>query len=300
MDGHGMNEHRKNERGIKFAFLTYQFARYPLEYSFRMAQIYGFEGVEVWGARPHAYAFDMDGQAIRQIKDWKKRYGVEISMYTPEILAYPYNLVSAEQKERIETIDYLKRSIETAAAIGTDKMQMTIKHPGYGRRREEIWEQMADGLGELCHTAEREGVDIILESLSPSEGNVITCADDIAQIQKLVGSDALCTMIDVVPPFIANEPYGEYFDKLNGTMQYVHICNSDGKTEFHMQLNDPAGQIPLVDFFKILKRYQYNGWCSLELLAPYFRDPELYLSESARAIDEICRMTNILRGGKEE
>ena len=278
---------------MKFAFLSYQFSRYPLEYCFQMAKEYGFQGVEVWGARPHAYAYDMDNQRIRQILDWKKEYGVEVSMFTPEILAYPYNLVSADAKEREETVAYLERSLEVARGIGTDKMQITIKHPGYGRSRKEIWNVMEDCLNRLCRKAEKEGVDIILESLSPSEGNVITCADDIVQIQERVQSKALCSMIDVVPPFIANEPYSEYFDKLGATMKYVYICNSDGKTEFHMQLNNSAGQIPLVDFFSILKRNEYDGWCSTELLAPYFRDPELYLSESMRAIKDICMKAGI-------
>lgn len=278
---------------MKFAFLSYQFSRYPLEYCFQMAKEYGFQGVEVWGARPHAYAYDMDNQRIRQILDWKKEYGVEVSMFTPEILAYPYNLVSADAKEREETVAYLERSLEVARGIGTDKMQITIKHPGYGRSRKEIWNVMEDSLNRLCRKAEKEDVDIILESLSPSEGNVITCADDIVQIQERVQSKSLCSMIDVVPPFIANEPYSEYFDKLGATMKYVHICNSDGKTEFHMQLNDSAGQIPLIDFFRILKRNKYDGWCSTELLAPYFRDPELYLSESMRAIKDICMKAGI-------
>lgn len=278
---------------MKFAFLSYQFSRYPLEYCFQMAKEYGFQGVELWGARPHAYAYDMDNQRIRQILDWKKEYGVEVSMFTPEILAYPYNLVSADAKEREETVAYLERSLEVARGIGTNKMQITIKHPGYGRSRKEIWNVMEDSLNRLCRKAEKEGVDIILESLSPSEGNVITCADDIVQIQERVQSKALCSMIDVVPPFIANEPYSEYFDKLGATMKYVHICNSDGKTEFHMQLNDSAGQIPLIDFFRILKRNKYDGWCSTELLAPYFRDPELYLSESMRAIKDICMKAGI-------
>ena len=258
-----------------------------------MAKEYGFQGVEVWGARPHAYAYDMDNQRIRQILDWKKEYGVEVSMFTPEILAYPYNLVSADAKEREETVAYLERSLEVARGIGTDKMQITIKHPGYGRSRKEIWNVMEDSLNRLCRKAEKEDVDIILESLSPSEGNVITCADDIVQIQERVQSKSLCSMIDVVPPFIANEPYSEYFDKLGATMKYVHICNSDGKTEFHMQLNDSVGQIPLIDFFRILKRNKYDGWCSTELLAPYFRDPELYLSESMRAIKDICMKAGI-------
>ena len=142
---------------------------------------------------------------------------------------------------------------------------------------------------------EELGVDIILESLSPSEGNTITNADDIVKLQKRVGSKALCTMIDVVPPFIANEPYSEYFDKLNGTMKYVDICNSDGATEFHMQLDDPKGVLPLIDFFRILKINKYDGWCSTELLAPYFRDPELYLSQSMRAIEYICKEAQIVK-----
>lgn len=280
---------------MKFSFLTYQFARYPLEYSFRMAREYEFEGVEVWGARPHAYAYDMDAQAIQRVLDWKKQYGVEISMFTPELLAYPYNLLSASAKERKETIDYLNRSIETAAAIGTDKMQITMKHPGYGRDRDEIWDLMAEGLGILCCTAQRNGVDLILESLTPSEGNVITNADDIVKIQRLVSSGSLCAMIDVVPPFVANEPYSEYFDKLGNTMKYVHICNSDGKTEIHLQLCDPAGEIPMIDFFRIMRKNGYDGWCSLELLAPYFRDPELYLSESSRMIEMLCRESGVDR-----
>ena len=281
---------------MKFAFLTYQFARYPLEYCFRMAKEYGFEGVEVWGARPHAYAPDMDREAVNAVLGWKKQYGIEVSMFTPEILAYPYSLVSASQKERRETIDYLIRSVETAAAIGTDKMQITAKHPGYGRDREEVWDMLTEGVGALCRRAEQVGVDVIMESLSPSEGNVITTADDIAALQRRVGSHALCTMIDVVPPFIANEPYSEYFDKLGDTMRYVHICNGDGATEFHMQLDDPAGVIPLTDFFRVLKRNHYDGWCSTELLAPYFRDPELYLSQSGRAIRRICGESGIIRG----
>ena len=48
---------------MKFAFLSYQFSRYPLEYCFQMAKEYGFQGVEVWGARPHAYAYDMDRES---------------------------------------------------------------------------------------------------------------------------------------------------------------------------------------------------------------------------------------------
>ena len=57
---------------MKFSFLTYQFCRFGLKHSFKMAQEYGFEGVEVWGGRPHAYAHDMGREEIQAILGWKK------------------------------------------------------------------------------------------------------------------------------------------------------------------------------------------------------------------------------------
>ncbi|MDR7871388.1 MAG: TIM barrel protein [Tissierellaceae bacterium] len=261
-----------------------------------MAKEYGFEGIEIWGARPHAYAYDMDKQSIEDIKRWKKLYDIEISMFTPEILAYPYSLTSRLDNERKETLDYLIRSVETAASIGTEKMQITAPHPGYGVNRRVVWKRLVDGLIKLCKRAEELGVDIIVEPLSPSEGgNIITTADDLLDLFEDVGSPALNGMIDAVPPVIANEPFSEYFDKLGEKMAYIHICNSDGATEFHMQLDDPKGVIPILDMFKVFQRYNYKGWCSLELLAPYFKDPELYLAQAARVINEICGYLGISR-----
>ena len=90
-------------------------------------------------------------------------------------------------------------------------------------------------------------------------------------------------MMDLVPPTIANEPISCYFDWLGDKMNYVHICNSDGVTEFHSRLDE--GIIPMEDIFTLLKKYGFKGWCSLELLNPYFRDPELYLANSKRLMD---------------
>jgi protein FrlC len=102
-------------------------------------------------------------------------------------------------------------------------------------------------------------------------------------------------MIDMVPPFLANEPYSAYFDKLGDKMQYVHLCNSDGVTEAHLQLDEPSGQIPIADFFRVMKRYNYKGWVSIEILAPYFRDPEMYLAGALRIVTNIFKELNIKR-----
>ena len=278
---------------MKFSFLSYQFCRFPLEYCFEMAQKHGFDGVEVWGARPHAYAYDMDRDAVGAVNGWKKRYGVEVSMFTPEILAYPYSLVSRSGKEFEETVAYLTRSVEVAAGIGARYMQITAPHPGYRIDRKAVWNQLVEGVGRLCDRAAGLGVDVLMESLTPSEGNLITTAGDLKALIDEVGSPALKGMLDLVPPVVANEPFSEYFWALGDRMAYVHLCNSDGATEYHSQLDDAGGVIPMEELFLLLKRQGYDGWCSLELLAPYFKDPELYLIQAARVLERICASLGI-------
>ncbi|MCC8110068.1 MAG: TIM barrel protein, partial [Planctomycetes bacterium] len=126
-----------------------------------------------------------------------------------------------------------------------------------------------------------------------SEGNLITTAADLKRLIDHVGSPALKGMLDVVPPVIANEPFDEYFWALRDRMAYVHLCNSDGVSEYHAQLDATGGVIPLRELFILLKNRRYDGWCSMELLAPYFKDPELYLVESARSLAGICRDVGI-------
>ena len=267
---------------MKFTFLTYLFCRFPLEYSFRMAREYGYDGIEIWGARPHAYVYDMDAARTAEINGLKKKYALEISMLTPELLAYPYNPISRYAAERRDTIEYLLKNIEFAAAVGTNKMLVAAKHPGYGIAYDKTWEYLTHGVSELCKRAEALGVDIVFEVLSPSEGILINTADQLAKLIREVNSPALKGMLDVVPPVIANEPLSEYFDKLGDKMEYIHICDSDSKTEAHLQLGE--GDLPIADALRIFKRCGYDGWCSLELLAPYFKDPELYLSQGTRII----------------
>ncbi len=43
--------------------------------------------------------------------------------------------------------------------------------------------------------------------------------------------------MDVVPPHITYEPYSSYFDKLGNKMNYIHICNNDGKKDVHLRLD---------------------------------------------------------------
>lgn len=282
---------------MKLSFLTLLFRRFPLEYAFKIGQYLGFEGIEIWGGRPHAYCYDMDKDAMKELLGWKKKYGLEISMYVPEILSYPYSMCSRLASERRDAVEYLVKSTETAAEMGTERIQITAPHPGYMVDKDEAWDHLVYGLTKISERAGELGVKVIIEHLSYSEGgNLLTTCDDLVKIIKDVDRPALHSMIDVVPPFLANEPYSEYFEKLGDKMIYLHLCNNDGVTEVHTPLDDPDGVLPLQDFFHVVKRYGYDDWASIELLIPYWRDPELYLTGSYHYLEKLLTNAGIKRG----
>ena len=159
----------------------------------------------------------------------------------------------------------------------------TLPHPGYAARREKVLAEAVQRLKRLSDLAQRLGVKLMLETLSPSESSLITTADEAQDLLERVASDAMTVMLDLVPPIIANEPLASYLDRFAGRLDYVHVCNSDGASEFHAELG--RGVLPLQDVFAVLQQHSFDGWYSIELLSPYFRDPELYLANSKRLMD---------------
>ena len=270
---------------MKLSFLTLQFKRYPLETSFLMARRYGFDGIELWGARPHANPYDGDDALVRDILRWKREYGVEIPMYTPELLAYPYNLASALPREREETVAYLKRAARFCAAIECPGMLVSCDHPGYGRNASEAWGDLVSGLREVCREADALGVSVSMESLGPNTSPIVSRADDLARLIADVGVPSFGAMLDMAIPPLAAEPMSEYLDKLGGRLRHVHLCGCDGIYETHLQVAPGSGTISFESFLPLLKAHGYDGWCSVEVLEPYFRDPEFYLSEAKRYLD---------------
>jgi protein FrlC len=270
---------------MKFGFISLDFRRYPLEFCFQMAQRYGFDGLEIWAGRPHAFPGDMDPGAIAEINDWKKKYGVEVPMYTANVLGGNYRITATKGKERQEAVELYKRHIDVAKAIKAPAVLVVADHPGYMIDPYEAWEALADSMMQLCDYAEGTGVKVVIEPLTPMESPLICTADDCVRLFRDVGHDNLEAMMDVVPPVVCHEPFSEYFVKLGKRMNYIHICNTDGRSDAHTRLEE--GVIPIRDMFAVFKNWDYGGYVTAELYSEGYHDPELFLSNTARILGSI-------------
>ena len=267
---------------MKLSLLSLMFKRYSLEKTFEITSQLGYDGLEIWGARPHAYPYDMDEAAIDRVLRLKDKYRLEVPVYTPELLAYPYNICTQDKKERAETIAYVKQALKVGKAIGAEYVQTAFDHSGYGVTRRKIHDMVIPVIQELCEYADKTGVFFMLEPVTIWESNVGASLYDVVDIVEKAGCPNLKVMLDTATPFSHFEPFGEFLDLLGDRVVHIHFQDSDGHSDAHLPLGE--GSLPLEDLIGILRRHGYDKYLSVELLWPYIRDPELYASEAIRKV----------------
>lgn len=278
---------------MKFGCFSLDFRRFSLETAFRTAKRYGFDGIEIWGGRPHAYPYDMDENAVRHILELKKKYGLEVPMYTPNALGMPYNLCSLDPRERKDAIHYFKAAVRACGAMEVPRMLMVADHPGYEVSRRDAYRRFVENMTELGEYAKERSVKLVLEALTPMESPVLTTADDCREAICDIGLPSIEAMMDVVPPVIAYEPLGAYFDKLGDRMNYIHLCNNDRQTDAHLRLD--AGELPAADMLRVIRDRGFQGYVTVELYSECYSDPEVMLANSARILNRLCKELGIER-----
>lgn len=267
---------------MKIGMFTSGYQRNPIEHVFEDAKRFGYDYIELWGARPHAYPFDLKKGGIKEIRALIERYEMPVRILTPEMNAYPYNIMIGTEEMRKESVDYVKLSMDMAKELGAEATLISAAHAGYQATRKEIWERLFRCMQEITDYADRIGHRVIMEALTPYESNVVTTANDLAELFDLVPSANLVGMCDIVPPFVQNESIMTYFDKLGDKMAHIHFIDSDGSSDTHYMPGE--GRMPLKELMCELKERNYNGTMTIELVTCYINEPRLY---ARRAVENV-------------
>jgi len=267
---------------MKLGLFTSGYMRFPLEYAFKDAARFGYDGIEIWGGRPHAYPPDLKADGVGEIKELAQRYAVPIIGFTPETNAYPFNMMIGSEAMRRDSLEYIKLAMDMGKAMGAGFTMISAAHAGYNATREEYWPRLIQNLQELAAHAEKIDHELILEPLTQYESNVLCTANDLRQALAEVPSPSLTGMCDICPPFCNREPVMTYFLKIGSKLRHFHIIDSDGHSDSHIMPGD--GSIPLKQLLREIELAGYQGYCTIELVTNYINEPSLY---SALAIERV-------------
>lgn len=267
---------------MKIGMFTSGYQRNPLEHCFEDAKRFGYDFIELWGGRPHAFAYDLEKGEIEEVKRLIKKYDMPVLGFVPEHNAYPYNFMIGSEIQWQDAMDYLKVCLRMTKEMGADYMMISPAHAGYLTTFDIIWERLEKSVRVLMKEAERLQVKLVIETLTPFETNVFKSANDVDRLFRKVESEYLFGMCDLVPPYAQFESMTVYLDILKDKMYHLHIIDGELATDSHIMPGD--GSIPLPELFKELKYMGYDKTATIELVTGYINEPRLY---ARRAIDRV-------------
>lgn len=267
---------------LKVGMFTSGYQRNPLEHCFMDAKEYGYDYIELWGGRPHAYAQDLKAGDINEVRRLIEKYEMPVLGYTPEHNAYPYNYMIGSEAQRRDAIDYLKLSLEMAKEMGAEFVLTSPANGGYLATYDQLWSRLEKNIQELGDYAAKLEIKLVVEALTPYESNFFTRANDLVELFRRVDNPYVVGMCDIVPPFVQHESIMAYFDKLGNKMDHMHIIDGENGSDTHLIPGE--GNIPIKEMLYEMKRIGYDKTATLELVTNYINEPRFY---AKRAIDNM-------------
>ena len=270
---------------MKIGMFTSGYQRNPLEHVFQDAKEFGYDYVELYGARPHAYGPDLKAGDVKQVLELIDRYEMPVYGYVPEHNLYPYNYMIGSEAQRLDAVAYLKLCLDVAKELGASFMMTSPANGGYLATYDELWPRLEKTIRELGEYAAKKEVKLVVEPLTPYESNFFTRANDLVELFRRVDNPWVVGMCDVVPPFVQHESIMAYFDKLGPKMYHMHIIDGEQGTDSHIMPGE--GSMPLPELFCELKRAGYEGTATIELVTGYINEPRMY---ARRAVNNVRAM----------
>ena len=267
---------------LKVGMFTSGYQRNPLEHCFMDAKEYGYDYIELWGGRPHAYAPDLKAGDINEVRRLIEKYEMPVLGYTPEHNAYPYNYMIGSEAQRRDAVDYLKLSLEMAKEMGAEFVLTSPANGGHLATYDQLWSRLEKNIQELGDYAAKLEIKLVVEALTPYESNFFTRANDLVELFRRVDNPYVVGMCDIVPPFVQHESIMAYFDKLGNKMDHMHIIDGENGSDTHMIPGE--GNIPIKEMLYEMKRIGYDKTATLELVTNYINEPRFY---AKRAIDNM-------------
>ncbi|RPJ56414.1 MAG: sugar phosphate isomerase/epimerase [Acidobacteria bacterium] len=257
---------------MKLSLSSFLYLNYPLEEAFKRIAAAGYEGVDIWGGRPHAYRNDLSPHEIRRLRDISERLGVEFASFIPAQFRYPTCLCSPSETIRQDSVAYIKDSLRTAAAFGAPIVSVCPGHTIFGQTSEDGWRRLCQSLDEICSAADSVRLKVALEPADRYETDLVNNCEQAIQLLEDVRWDNLGVVLDNGHSHVVGESAEKMVARLGDRLFHVHVDDNLGQRDQHLIPGN--GTFDFVPFIAALRETGYNGFLTAELSWDYTLEPD--------------------------
>jgi len=240
--------------------------KYALEEAIKKTAEIGYNGVELWADRPHAWPKDYSKPQRKKLRELIATYDLEVPSICPWFA--DLNFASLNPVVRELTINQVKEAITMASDLEARIVLIVpgkLYVPGVPPP-EKVWAFAVEGLKECAKYA--ENYDILLGIENIPETYFIVSAEDMLRMINEINYTNSGAYFDVANANPLGSPIG-FIQKLGKRIVSVHLADNDGKSAAHL----PPGQ-GNIDFQSIIRTLQKVGYDKYLIAEVFHPDPD--------------------------
>jgi len=268
---------------MKLGTATSVLYQYALQDAIPLIARAGYDGVDIWGGRPHVYRQDFSVDELRQLRQLIADHGLSVSSFMPAFYRYPHSLSNPNPKVRQDSIEYMRQCIDNAATLGAGIVLVVPDHSLFGQTRSDSLQRMIESIDVVAQYASQYELKLGIEILYYDETDLVNTADDALTIIRQLGHDNLGAVLDTGTLNLSKESITDIFTTLGSLMLQIHVNDNAGS---HKQQNliPGEGNYNFAALIQYLREKSYRGFLSAELSKEYADDPEPALRTTAERL----------------
>ncbi len=255
---------------MKFAQSSAVYFNYSLQHAIADLGRLGYDGIEIWGGRPHMYRDDLDLQ-LDEINGLLEEQGMVVCNFIPAQFRYPSQLCSDNEQIRRDSVQYILSAIKNAAKVKSPSVSLCPGMVVFDRDIKKGWEQLRKSMEEIAELNRDYGLDLLIEPAHRYESNLILTVEDGLRMINQLKSDRFGILLDTGHAHVNGEDFAEIVPKCKGIPFHIHIDDNDSSADQHLMPG--AGTIDFKILSDALDGIGYEGFVSAELGLAYLMDP---------------------------
>jgi len=253
---------------MKFAFMSFTCPEATLDEMIKMAEKYGYEGIEPRAQAEHKHGVEITAgsEKRREIKKAFENSGIECAC-----IATSLKYCFTDKVKRQEYIETTRKFIDLARDIGCKRLRVFGGNPDKEIPAEEAIKIVGDALAELKKDAEGKQVYVCLET-----HDFFSRADVAAPAVRIAASPYIRVNWDIMHPYTRNMTVEEAFAEVKDLVAHCHIHDGTyDKDRRPKVVLMGQGEIPYHIAVRLLQKMNYDGYLSGEYISAW--PPEVVL-----------------------
>jgi protein FrlC len=265
---------------MKLGVVTSVFVNYLLPDVIPCVAEAGYDGIDIWGGRPHAYRHDYGPDELERLRGLLDDHHLTVASFMPAFYRYPHSLSSPNETVRQDSLDYMRQCIDNAVILGAGIVLLVPGCSLHGQDVQDARRRMVDSIGEICRYAAQYDVRLGIEPANRVASNLINTASDAMSIINELGHPSLGVVLDSGHINLVEESAEEAIRRLGHLLLQFHVNDNDGQKQ--QNLIPGEGTVDFYELIRLLRTAGYDGFLSVELAWDYTADPVPAITEAAK------------------